>query len=191
MEANYNFHCQWRYRGAIAGPIAGKAGSSLISKLAWYGLGGATGGIAGGQASALTEASWEEAVSLLNGTGIDGQRFLNSARDAGFLDQREIVVDAASGTVLAWAGAGLNAALSRALPHGLRPWQPTIPRATVIKFTPTLKGPRMYFELEGRWVEVPPDRIGQFLQGLSQGLVDVTSDTIIEAVNTNAELDSP
>jgi RHS repeat-associated protein len=197
-DAVYKDNINWRQTavstvssgvgGAVAGPIAGKAGSSLISKLMWHGLGGAVGGLVGGQTGALAEASWDEAANLLSGSGIDGQRFLNNAQDAGLLDGTEMAIDTTSGAVLAWAGAGFNAALSRAVPS---PWQPTVPRRTVIKFTPTLEGTRMYFELEGKWVEVPPDRVAQLIQALSQGLVDVASDIIIETVDANADISSP
>ncbi len=65
---------------------------------------GMVGGGLGGQAGALTEASWNAGVRLLNGAGFDGTRFLNEAQEYGFLNLTKWGLDCTAGAISAGAG---------------------------------------------------------------------------------------
>jgi hypothetical protein len=58
----------------------------------------------GGQAGALTEATWDEATQALNGNGFDGQRFLQGMSSAGVLDPGKMLIDTATGVLTAELG---------------------------------------------------------------------------------------
>ena len=97
---------------AVAGGVMGLtmgAGAAVLGT----GLGatvflGATGGALGGQAGALTEAAIPEAISMLNRGGWDGQHFMQTAQDSGFLDPGSIAIDATSGAISAGFGHALT-----------------------------------------------------------------------------------
>jgi RHS repeat-associated protein len=102
---------------AVAGGVVGLtmgAGAAVLGT----GFGatvflGAAGGVLGGQAGALTEAGYDEVVHMLNSGGFDGQRYMQTAQDCGFLDGRKMAADAAAGGIAAGVGYGLNSFLGR------------------------------------------------------------------------------
>ena len=74
---------------------------------------GALGGGLGGQVGALTQATWDESVNLMNGAGFDGERFFNSAQEYRFLDLDKWGMDCTAGAISAGAGYKLTQFLGK------------------------------------------------------------------------------
>jgi hypothetical protein len=170
--------------GAVAAPIAGLAGSSLVSKLAWTGLGGAVGGMSGGQTGSLVEATVSELDAHYSGFGYDGDRLFQTASANGFLDPNSLLMDAASGVVFAWAGEGLKSALNSALTPGLR--DPAL--TPVIEMKPVLgqgvQGRIAYYD--GRVLTLQPNQFHALMQALSQGSRNLATDLLVEWLQQQA-----
>jgi RHS repeat-associated protein len=74
---------------------------------------GALGGGLGGQVGALTEASWDEGIRMMDGAGFNGERFLSSALNNGFMDPTRFGLDCVTGAISAGAGYQVTKFLSR------------------------------------------------------------------------------
>ena len=97
---------------AAAGGVMGLTlgvGSAVLGTGFWATTSlGALGGGLSGQFGALTQASWNESVDLMNGAGFDGERFFNSAQEYGFLDFDKWGLDCTVGAISAGAGHQLS-----------------------------------------------------------------------------------
>ena len=84
------------FMGLTLGIGAGGVGTAMIL--------GAVGGGLGGQVGALAEATWDEAIYMWYGCGVNAQRFIQTARSSGFGDFERMGVDAFAGAVSAGVG---------------------------------------------------------------------------------------
>jgi len=158
--------------GQAAGSAAGGFVMGLTLGLGTAAVGGATlssstvfgawGAIFGGQAAALTEAGYDEAVAMLNGAGFEGTRFLDTATACGFLDPATVLVDAASGGFAAGVGYGLSAVASTRLniPRSLPPDE-LVPR--IVAFMPN-QGMVMIEYTGARVLMIPMSSFEQMMQ---------------------------
>src|SRR5690606_27729931 len=99
--------------------VGGGVGAATMSVLApatvlqALAAGGAAGWLSG-RASALTEASWNQAAALLSGQGLNGEQFLTAAMNAGIIDPTSMIADTATGSVIGGAGKLLSGILPQA-----------------------------------------------------------------------------
>lgn len=82
--------------GVGAATMSILAPATVLQSLA---AGGAAGWLSG-RASALTEASWNQAAALLSGPGLNGKQFLTDAVNAGIIDPTAMLADTATGSVV-------------------------------------------------------------------------------------------
>jgi hypothetical protein len=71
---------------AVAGGLMGLTMGIAAPTLGSAVIMGSIGSGVGRQASALTEATCDEIVYMMNGSGFDGERFFQTARECGFLN---------------------------------------------------------------------------------------------------------
>jgi hypothetical protein len=111
---------------------------------------GALGGGLGGQAGTLTRAAWDESVQMMNGAGFNGERFLNTALDYGFLDSLKWGTDCVAG--------GFAAGVGHSLSHFLGKWMNI----------PTSNDPNLMKEIV--WVDLKNKTIGIHITDLNKVL---------------------
>lgn len=154
----------------FASPLAGVAGegTSLLTQLAWKGAGGMLGAITGGQTRILVESHMDELIE--NGFNYDEIHAIERATSSGLLDPQTVILDGATGTVVAWASAPLQSALT--------PWQSEVPQGMQIKF---YYGPGKDVVLEAisKQVVLTPSQYEALIIALQQGSIDVAESYIV------------
>lgn len=80
-------------------------GPTSLSQAVVY---GGLANVVGGQAGAITDATWEQGVAVGNGNNYDGWQYFVNAQDAGLLNPSSILVDWTSGAITAGVGSKVS-----------------------------------------------------------------------------------
>ena len=144
---------------------------------------GATGGALGGQAGALTEAAIPEAISMLSRGGWDGQHFMQTAQDSGFLDPGSIAIDATSGAISAGFGHALTQLGASA------GWLPESPEASPVKTIIGLypKQGMVFIQMDTRTLQMPMSEAEQIMRALGIGSWETARQILEEIMQTGVE----
>jgi RHS repeat-associated protein len=168
--------------GGITGLTLGLAAPATVGAAAGW---GALGGLAGGRAAALAEAAYDEAGAMLDGAGINGSRFLDTAIDCGLIDPTTVAVDIAGGAFsAAWGkSASKLAGLVFNIPE-------TAPRAPAIRVITSYNPKSGYvgFHLVGRpgLLMMEIGKLEQLMIYLQEGSYEAMSSFFEEMVEEGA-----
>jgi len=166
--------------GAVAG---GTLGLGTVLGVGFWGtvaLGG-VGGVLGGQASALTEGSVEQLTQWARGQGWDNGELLQNAFNAGLMDPKTMVFDAAGGVISASAGYGLKKVMDPILnSFGDQVFKGGVP---MIQFTPVRGELQAYIALEGRTVILSASDLENIIKAISAGTYDVASELLQQLID--------
>jgi hypothetical protein len=179
--------------GAIVGGVAGLtmgAGAAVLGT-GWIATGylGIAGGVMGGRAEHLVNATWAEYDRWKSGQSFEVGRLWDDALTSRLFDIEDIVIDAATGELGAFAGKGFGELLQKAGFISLEDVRPTGSEAIpTVRYLP---GGDVALALERGPVYLSQDRFQQLMAAFVAGNLELAQEILSQATEETIEGVSP